>query len=463
MAIEKKELMDVSTSIRSLYQKAVKMLENDTGIDYGVELLKSVVQREPGFLLARAALRDAERRKSDKLGGFAKFMAKLKSGSFIAKAKLGAGKNPKEAMSQVEEALALYLYSPAALGVLSDAAQAADAGFIAIESLELVQELEPANEANMNKLIDLYKADGNGNKVLTICQKLANLHPNDLELQSRVREAAALATMTDTWNNKGGTSFRDKMKKEEEAEEKNGDKILRNEDDIAAEIAKMEQKIAANDKEAESLDFRRRLADYYMKLNHFENAINTYNWIVQKMGTLDPAIDKAIEKANVGIGKMNIEAMRAAGSPETEIQAQEQEIYAYRLERYEERVSKYPNDLMLKYELAELYWEGGNVDGALEQFQLAQRQPQKRLSAIVYLGRCFHAKKQFDMAIEQFDKALKEMLTMDEQKMETLYYLGLAYEEMGRKKDALDCFKQIYSADITFRDVKERVAANYGE
>ena len=116
---------------------------------------------------------------------------------------------------------------------------------------------------------------------------------------------------------------------------------------------------------------------------------------------------------------------------------------------------------MLRFELAELYWEGNRVDDALEQFQLAQRQPQKRLYAIVYLGRCFQAKNQFDMAVEQYQKALKEMLSMDEQKLDTLYYLGQTYEAMGRQNDALDCFKQIYSHDITYRDVKDRVAANY--
>jgi len=200
-----------------------------------------------------------------------------------------------------------------------------------------------------------------------------------------------------------------------------------------------------------------------MRLERYENAIDAYEWIVKKMGTLDPAIDKAIEKANVGIGNKNIEQLRANGASEEQIKEQQDAIYNYRLERYEDRVQKYPNDLMLKFELAEVYWEGGNVDGALEQFQLAQRQPQKRLAAIVYLGRCFQKKGQLDMAVEQYQKALTDMLTMSEAKLDTLYYLGQAYETMGNKKDALDCFKQIYSADITYRDVKERVAANYAK
>ena len=53
------------------------------------------------------------------------------------------------------------------------------------------------------------------------------------------------------------------------------------------------------------------------------------------------------------------------------------------------------------------------------------------------------------------------MLVMDVNKLDTLYYLGLTYERMGKKAEALDCFKQIYSADVTYRDVKQRVSADY--
>ena len=462
MAIEKKSLKDVSTSMRSVYQKAVAEMSKNKVQDYAIELLKGIVQREPGFMDARASLRDAEKAKSDKMGGIAKFFAQLKSGKFLVRAKATAAKNPRGAMSDVEEALALYLYSPAALNALADAAKVAGANFIAIDALELLREIEPENEANLNRLCEFYEAEHDGNNVLKIRQKLADMHPDSLELQAKVREAAALATMSDSAWKDQGSSFAGKLKKAENDDAAtSGDKIIRAEEDILAEIAKAEQKIAENAPEAESIDYRRKLSEFYLRLEKYEQALDQFDWIVQKMGTLDPAIDKAIEKANVGIARQNIEQMRAAGASEADIAEQEKEIYNYRQDRYEDRVRQYPNDLMLRFELAELYWEGNRVDDALEQFQLAQRQPQKRLYAIVYLGRCFQAKNQFDMAVEQYQKALKEMLSMDEQKLDTLYYLGQTYEAMGRQNDALDCFKQIYSHDITYRDVKDRVAANY--
>ena len=108
MAIEKKTLKDVSTNLRTQFQKGQSEL-NKNNVKYAIELLKFVVQREPGFMDAREALRTAERNYSDNLGGFKKFLGQLKSGKFLVKAKSTMAKNPKAAMSDIEEALAINL------------------------------------------------------------------------------------------------------------------------------------------------------------------------------------------------------------------------------------------------------------------------------------------------------------------------------------------------------------------
>lgn len=459
MAIERKELKDIATTTRSAFQKAMGEVQKGNS-DYALELLKGIVQRNPGFVDARAALREAEKIRSNKMGGLGKFFAGLKSSKFIVRAKANAAKNPVGALAELEEALALYLYAPTVLNTLADVAKNGGANFIAIEALEIINELDPKNEANLNKLCELYEKEKDGNNVLIIRQKLAGLHPDNLELQAKVREAAALATMSTTaWGKEQSSGKADDDSKK--ASTTQGDKIVRAEEDILQEIRTCEELIASGAPEGESVDMRRKLAEFYFRLERYEDAIDTYEWIVNKMGTLDPAIDKAIERCNVAIGKQNIAQLEANGAPQEEIDAQKQAIFDYRMERYTDRVQKYSNDLMLRYELAELYWEGGMVDEALEQFQLAQKQPKMRLFAIVYLGRCFSEKGQYDMAVEQFNKALADMLVMDVNKLDTLYYLGLTYERMGKKAEALDCFKQIYSADVTYRDVKQRVSADY--
>ena len=65
------------------------------------------------------------------------------------------------------------------------------------------------------------------------------------------------------------------------------------------------------------------------------------------------------------------------------------------------------------------------------------------------------------MAVEQFQKVVAEMPVMDAEKMNTLYYMGITYEDIGDDKAALDCFKQIYSANVNYRDVSTRMNAFY--
>ena len=457
MAIVKKTLKDVSAATKSAYTKAMQVM-NQNNLEYAITLFKEIVQFDPGFLDAREKLRKCERDYFAKMGAVAKALSAIKAIGFVTKGNMLKAKKPKEAMDQAEEALAVNLFNPAALNLLAECAKKLNAMFIAVEAYEILVEKDDKNEANIVKLGEYYKADGQGIKYLTICQKLADKYPGDLEKLALLREAAALASME---KGKWGQGEKSDFKKNLNTGNKDqGDRIIRAEDDIREMIGKYEKEIEEG---SESIDTRRRLAELYLRAEEYEKAIEAYTWIVNKMGTLDPAIDKAIEKANTAISKRKVEQMIKDGRPQEEIDAEKKANYDYRMERYHERIRLYPNDLQIRFEYAELLWEGGAVEDALEQFQIAQRNPQHRLIAIVYLGRCFAAKNQFDMAIEQFNRALEDMPTMNADKMFTLYHLGCTYDMMGKKKEALDCYKQIYAVDIKYMDIAERINKYYEE
>lgn len=466
MAIVKKTLKDVSVQVKTAYTKALQVRNqsktdgNISTLQYSIALFKAIVQNDPGFLDARQQLRDAEREYAGKISPIAKFFANFKGMKFAATAMSMAAKKPEEALKKAEEALSLFVFNTTALNAMCEAGKKLEAPFICVEAYELIVEKDDKNELNVEKLGNFYREAGQGVKYLQIRQKLAAKYPDDLEKLALLREAAALASMErGKWddNKKKDQDFTKNLNKDNNDQ---GDRIIRAEDDIRDMIAKFKEDIAAGN---ESIDLRRQLADLQLRSNQYEDAIETYNWIVNRMGTLDPAIDKAIEKANVLIAQREIEKMQQEGKAQEEIDAKKKAIYDYRMERYHERIRKYPNDLQIRFEYAELLWDGGDVDGSLEQFQLAQRNPQHRLTAIVYLGRCFAAKRQFDMSIEQFTHALSDMPTMTPEKMDTLYYLGCTYESMGKGKEAVDCFKQIYSVDIKFKDVEQKINSFYAQ
>ena len=77
------------------------------------------------------------------------------------------------------------------------------------------------------------------------------------------------------------------------------------------------------------------------------------------------------------------------------------------------------------------------------------------------LGQCFFHRGMQDMAVRKFQEALREKPAFDEEKKEITYWLGLSLEKMGKRNEAIDCFKQIYEVDIGYKDVSSKVDAFY--
>ena len=65
------------------------------------------------------------------------------------------------------------------------------------------------------------------------------------------------------------------------------------------------------------------------------------------------------------------------------------------------------------------------------------------------------------MDFEQLEKASSEILTMDANKKDTLYELGILHELLGKQEKAMDYYKQIYQVDIGYKVVAEKIEQAY--
>ena len=415
MALEKIVLKDLPQAYRSAFNRAQEVIKNGS-YEYGVELLKDILKARPGFWEAREAIREAQKQKTEHLGGFGKLIGSFSMNKFILKGKSQLKKNPLEALQCGEEALS-RLYSGAGLKLVAEAAV----------------ELEAR-------------------------------HPNNLDAIAKLRAAAATASMSTTTfidDKKGASKSQVSGSKAPNLSDlERGDRIIRSEDDIREMIRRYEEGIAAGQI---SMEVYRKLAELYQRVNRHQDAVDTYMKLVELQGNLDPIVDRAIEKSQVALYEAYIKQLEKDGHPQEEIDAARSEMINYRLERSQDRVRKYPNDLQMRFELACLLWDIGDVDHALEEFQHSQRNPQRKLESMVYMGRCFAAKERYDMAIEQFEGALSEMKYMDKDKMKALYYEGTTYEAMGEAEKALECFKQIYAVNVGYLDVADRINAYYDQ
>ncbi len=461
MAIEKISLMDVPPAFRNGFTRAQEVIRNGS-YDYGVALLKDIIKVHPGFWEARRALREAEQKKTQKMSPFARVIAWLSMGQFLMKSKALMKKNPREALNLAEEALAKY-YAIQPLKMVALAAEELNAYFIAIDALEEIYEMKET-DAVLNLLCRVHSKAGDANRVLQLRQQYVSRHPNDLNAISALRAAAATASMASTTfaeeeppktvskSNVAGSNAPDMSDLE------HGDRILRSEEDINEMIRRYEMNISAG---FGTVETNRKVAELYQKVNRHQDAVDAYKRVVELQGVLDPVVDRAIEKSQSAIFETKMKQLQESGAPQEEIDAVNREMINYRLVRSEERVKKYPNDLQIRYELACLYWEIGDVTRALEEFQHSQRNPQRRLASMIYMGRCFHAMERYDMALEQFEAALRDMPVMDKDKMKALYYEGLTYDTMGKPEKALECYKQIYAVNLSYLDVADRINSYY--
>lgn len=462
MAIEKVNFSKLPTGLKNIYTKAEDLIKKNNDYDYAITLLNDLVKAVPGFQEARELLRNAEKNRAGNVTGFAKLSGQLKASVAVFQGKLQLKKNPMEALSLAEDAIAAC-YCEKSLYFLYEVGKAIDEMDLAIDALERVYELKPDNEALIHELIDLLEGiPGHATRVLQLRQKIVQLHPRDLKAQTALRAAAAAATLEQNAENAAKKKEKDAVTTRDNgtnapdlSDLERGDRIIRSEDDIKEMIRRYEQVIEAG---KGTIDILRKLAEYYQKVNMHEQAIATFQKLSEKQGGVpDLTVDKAIEKSTVAMTLEQIQEMENSGASEEEIASARQSLLQYQIDCAKQRIEKFPNDLVLHYDLAILYFDADMFSEALPEFEEASKNPQRKELSLTYQGRCYAGLQQYDKSVEIFKGMLESMTYMDNQKMRTLYYLGCTYELMNDTAAAYDCFRQIHDSNAKYMDVAEKV------
>jgi tetratricopeptide (TPR) repeat protein len=125
---------------------------------------------------------------------------------------------------------------------------------------------------------------------------------------------------------------------------------------------------------------------------------------------------------------------------------------------FKERVSKYPTDLRLKYELGVRLFTGRRHDDAIPYFQQARGEPRVRTNCLLYLGRCFYEKGYYEEAITSLDEARATHEVADDQTAkELLYWLGRSQADAEQPQAALKTFGLLLQVDYNYKDVRGRI------
>jgi len=460
--MKEKTLKDVHPGIREFYNRAVDF-ERKENWEFAVSCMLEAVLRVPAFNEARTKLREYEKQFTKKLGGMAPFMSQLQGFLALPKIKKLTSSSPIDAISECEKILALNLNNPPVLQALADAALKADAANIAIEALLILHDYQPDNIPIMRKLAGCYRQDGQAQEALKVYQYLASKNPKDKKIMSELREASAFATQQKAAWEKESLATKGKSVKDDALTIQLAEGTLRDADHARKLITLYTKELAEN----ESDEMRKKLAEAYIVVGNYDEAIKLLELVAEHLPALDPTLDKQIERTYLAKYNLIVDDLRQKAQADPayagNLEEAEKFLLEFRIERAERRSQAYPAEAALHYDLGSLYVDAQEYDKAVAELNEASKSPQRRTQSLALLGHCFMDQGKFEEAIKFCEDALSEMVRMDRHKFTVMYDRANSLEALGRNEEALAAFQEIYRNNGRFKDVAAKIQTLGGE
>ena len=459
-----KTLSQIPRSLREQYEKG-KAAVDRRNFDYAISILTAVLDQEPAFLDCRQLLRITQHKKHE--GGGTGFFKKMMSGAssqpLVAKGQFSLRNSPLEAIKIAEQILNSDPLSSQGHKLMAEAAMAAELPKTAIMSLEILAKNSPKDQDLQKDLARGYSEDGQTSKAEAIFAELVRLNPGNVKLAEELKNMSARKTLKEGGYDAlagGKGSYRDILKDKTQAvaleqegrQVKDTDTAQRLIDDYEARLAQ----------EPDNFKLLRSIAELYTQKKDYDRALEAYNRILATEGASDASLQKAVADVTIRKFEQALAALDPAAPDHAEASARiKAERDNFVLAECKDRADRYPNDLLIRFELGQLYFQAGRIGEAIAEFQKAQNNPNKRVASLSYLGQCFARRKMNDLAAKTLEKALAEKQVFDEEAMDLTYFLGTVFEAMGKKEQAIEQFKKIYEVDVSYKDVGAKVDSYY--
>lgn len=460
------------STIAELDPRQIKQLEAaDKAVtsnpSYSVEIYSAVLKLSPGCIELRKKLRALQLRMAKKsTKGLSSLFGKVTIAPFMLRGK--GDKKPTIALEKAEELIEKSVGNVLAHQMLVDAAKELNLKETVVFGLETIKQISPKDLKNLKELGNAYLEIGETEKTIAVGNEIQKLNPSDGDAEDLMKRASVAVAM-----NKGkweeSEDFRTQLK--DEAEAQSLEQAAKSVNDAKGLEELIRQTYSLWEQEPNNLNHYKRLSELYQKYGDLENAIA---WIQearkQDAGKADVSLEEkerslTLEYFDNVIDQWDKQFQQNPNDQSVQSSLEEaiNNRKIYQKTQLESLVQRYPNDFGYRYELGVLLFEEEDYENCLAHFQLAQKNAKVRLDAILYLGRAYSRKSFYDLAIEQFNLLKSEIQIMDERKKEAIYELGCCYESMNKGEEAMEEFKLVYSADISFKDVADKINAFYNQ
>lgn len=374
-------------------------------------------------------------------------------------------KKHKDGMQRCTEYLAVNPNSPFALRKLIDFAEEEKKKKTMAHTYQVLAEVKPEDADLIVEAADFLSDQGDVElyeKAVTLMAKLCSENPDDTDLsgeRNRI-EAKKVVNKLETAESQADVlKDKDAAKKLEEESQQ-----IRTADDLERAI---ERALAREKEEPESARAKEVLADLFFRKGLLVEAIEKFdesiaidpnnNSVVSRRGD---AVIKQLDNAVKSMEK-RLPKLEGAELDDTKVRLKEakKKLREGKFNEFNRRLKINPNDLPTRFDLGVLFYQTKDFDSAIQQFQRSVQDARLSFRSNQYLGHSFKQKKLWDMAIKEFQNASKRPTASGKDRLSVVYETAVCYEMSGRKPEALEVFKSILEKDFGFKDVAARVEA----
>ncbi|MFH1228048.1 MAG: tetratricopeptide repeat protein [Planctomycetota bacterium] len=446
-----------------LFTKAQEAFDK-RNYDYAIDLVKQIIELEPGHPKARHILRNSQIKKFEVLGTRPSAVGAIISG-FVPFVKVTIFKTLKNYIKLIPAAESFISKNPYSVWVrtaLADALQNLNYPESAINEFEGVVMLAPRQLYALKSLGKLYIQVKDGRKAQQYFQAVLSINPSDLDAPRALKDIAALSTLKEGgWA--GAKSSRDLVKDKTVSTQLERETQIVKDSEIGSEVERLNKLVSQNPESLDNIKYCKKIAELCQRQSRYDEAIDAY----VKAGELNP--NDATIKIKIGDIKIlsfenEIKKIQKKLQADPNNQPLKQALLKarqdkrlFQIEEYKKRAQNHPTDMNLRYNLGAVLYANGNVDEAIAEFQNSVRDPKRKTDSLIYVGRCFMAKKIYDMAISQFTKAIEAETMTAEQNKDIHYNLAVSYEATQNIPKALEEYKKILEIDINYKDTMKKV------
>lgn len=447
------QLEPISPAKRKRLQKCFEhgsMLSGKGEYDYANQMFAQCVAGDPGNLIYTQSFLGnlIKKYNNNKKGGK---LAAMRGAS--AKASMKKSMMKKKWPEAIKSGLDMLTLNPWDTATCTDLAKAC--GELELDECQLAylrMALEGApKDLALNRLAaNMFASLAHFDDAIHCLERIAAANPNDLELRREIGAMTVEKTI-----NKGGyddaeTSLDVSVQRQAREDSAGGTIQLTEEQRLRREIRRHPEEVTNYV----------NLSDHFFKLEQYDKCEEVLQEAVQ--ATTAVRAREALEDVQLHRARLEMSrAKKRAGETKdpkavklydqlrTELNKRELEIFTARCERY-------PNDYGLKFELGLRLKRAGKFSEAIKEFQQARNEQRKTAAANLETGECFQQIKQYKLARQAYQEAIRTSGMWDaEIKKLALYRAGWLCKGLKEYDQAEEHLSELAGLDFAYKDVSK--------